>query len=87
MEPEKNQRQFHQSTPSMTAAQLGKYLAGLTKSEVTELVETTDIPHHIVDGHLRFDDEEIRAWVESCSVPAIGPPLTLDELVPLHGDG
>jgi hypothetical protein len=78
--------QNDQSKPSMTASQLGKYLAGLTEKEVTELVETTDIPHDIVDGELRFDHGEIRAWVESCAVPAVGPPLTLDELVALHGN-
>ena len=87
MKTTSKQHQNDQSKPLMTASQLGKYLAGLTEAEVTELVETTEIPHHIVDGHLRFDNEEIQAWVESCAVPTVGPPLTLDELVELHGNG
>ncbi len=74
----------HQCTPTMFAKQVGKLLGGLSPAEVLELTESTDIPHHKVNGQLRFDPDELKEWIGRKAVPVSGPPLSPKEFAAMN---
>ena len=71
------------STPTITASQVGRSLGGLGPDDVRELIATTDIPHHTVNGEFYFDLEELKDWIDRNTIPVSGPPLSPEELAAL----